>query len=51
MTTLSTKPCTCGHTMTEIVDYVEHVRKGWWCSVCNAWDDAIGRERVIRVKS
>lgn len=43
---LSSKPCLCGGKMAEVINAEKGYRVGWWCPKCNAWDKAIGRERI-----
>jgi predicted nucleic acid-binding Zn finger protein len=49
MTDLSVIPCKCGQTMCQIIDYAERVRRGWYCQHCRAWENAIGRERLVSI--
>tara|TARA_R110000744_G_scaffold341421_1_gene446668 strand:+ start:649 stop:798 length:150 start_codon:yes stop_codon:yes gene_type:complete len=38
----------CGKkTAEEVIDYVEKLRKGWYCPNCYHWENSIARERKI----
>lgn len=45
--TLSTKPCTCGYTMREVIYAQGKRRVGWYCAACKTFDKAVGRERLV----
>lgn len=48
-------PCPCGHKKVEVIGFERSpakktlvpVRKGWYCTECHDWDDAILRETVV----
>ncbi len=51
--------CKCGQKMLEVLGYVEKqngdrhpqaYRKGWYCPLCKAWEDAILREKIVEEK-
>lgn len=52
---LSEKPCQCGEVMGEVIgfnhretdDTYQMYRVGWYCTECQNFDKAIGRERVV----
>ena len=47
--TLEIKVCErCGKkTAEEVIDYIDKVRRGWYCRLCFHWDKASLRERKI----
>lgn len=55
MDDLSEKPCSCGSVMGEVIgfqhrttdDTYQRYRVGWYCTECQNFDKAIGRERVV----
>ncbi len=48
MTDLTQKPCPkCGEPAGQIINAAEQVRRGWWCTACGHFDDAVGRERIV----
>lgn len=44
---LSTTPCPNKHTAVDVIYAERMIRLGWWCPVCNWWQDAIRRERLV----
>lgn len=55
MTDLSTKPCTCGSTLDQIIGWKERStdqamvpsRVGWYCGKCQNIEQAVGRETWV----
>jgi|TARA_R100000781_G_scaffold81295_1_gene50120 hypothetical protein len=44
---LDIKPCQrCGSIAEQIINTERNERLGWWCIVCNNFEDAILREKV-----
>jgi len=44
---LKYRPCPNGHIAEQVIAAAEQCRRGWWCPVCNHWDPALYRERLI----
>ena len=38
----------CGLTATSVVDTEQNLRRGWYCEHCTHFNEAIGRERLLR---
>ena len=55
MDDLSTKPCSCGGTLGEVIGFQERSTDGvqvpyrvcWWCQDCDTTEKAVGRETHI----
>lgn len=48
------KQCRCGRKMAEIIGHDESenpkpYRKGWYCTECRCWEDAILRETWVNI--
>jgi hypothetical protein len=44
---LTTKPCMCGNTMKEVIHAQNKIRRGWYCTTCQKFEQSIGRERKL----
>ena len=55
MEDMKRRPCPCGGTQEQVLNYIEvendevqSERVGWWCPKCNAFTKVIGREKVVK---